>query len=120
MSRWDSRQPERAQYQEWEERGNRSLKNRVMRTASQGGGQDRQGVGGGWTPKCVSAGDGWGGRRRSAGSGEDQGEARRGEDYAKRSRFCGCVILLLQAGNSATKPHLASRQGLSSGHHSQL
>ena len=45
-----------------------SLKNGVMGTAKKEGG----GVGGGWSPKCVSAGDGWGGQ---PGAWSDLGKA---------------------------------------------
>lgn len=80
-----------AQNQQWEERGNRSLKNRVRWTVSKGGGRVRQR--GGRKPNSAPAGDWWGGQREILGPGEDQVMPGRGEGCAKmRSCCCGCYL----------------------------
>lgn len=86
-----------AQNQEWQERGNRSLKDRVMGTAIKGDGRVssgvRQGVGGPENPSVglqVTGGEVGG---RSAGPGKTKVMLGSGEGCAEmRSCYCGCVI----------------------------
>ena len=80
-------------------------------------GREQEGAGNLSVCLQVTGGEGVGGQ---LGLGKTTVRLGRGEGCAKRSRFCGCVISLLQAGNTAAEPHLTSTQGLSSGHHSQL
>lgn len=96
-----------AQNQEWEEKGIRSLKNIVMGTDGKVGGGVRQGAGAGWKPKCVSAGDRWGGRGQTE-LGKTQGDAGKRGCKTMWPCFCGCVIALLQAGSRAAEPHRTS------------
>lgn len=96
------------------------LKKGVMGTASKGGGGVRQGSGRRLeTPSVCDAGDGWGGQREGVRTW-GRPEVMLGSQVCAEMRphFCGCVISLLQAGNTAAEPHRRSARGLSSGHQS--